>query len=402
MTTLENGRVTTHTSPSHHPLLSERFRGVVCDLDGVVYRGQAAIPYAVEALERLRTSGRGVVYATYNASRTPQEVAGQLEGHGLTLTADDVVTTSPAGAARVAQLVPAGAEVLAIGGTGVVQALRAVGLTPLRAGVVAARAAGSSGAESHQAGTRSGRSATQPNGRVAGGEATDQCTAQGTATTNVAGVLQGYGAEVAWADLAEAAYAVQSGAVWVATNIDSTLPTARGMAPGNGTLVDAVRQATGAEPLVVGKPHTPLYDLSARVLGVTAEQTLAIGDRLDTDIAGANAAGMPSLLVLTGVHGLREVALAATAERPRYVAMDLRALHEPYTEAVQERGGWRCGEARVEADGHGTVTLRAAGSPDERLRCVVAAVWSLRDDERFAAPDRAVWEHLVRQVAGEV
>ena len=145
MTTLENGRVTTHTSPSDHPLLSERFRGVVCDLDGVVYRGQAAIPYAVEALERLRTSGRGVVYATNNASRTPQEVAGQLEGLGLTLTADDVVTSSQAGAARVAQLVPAGAEVLAIGGTGVVQALRAVGLTPLRAGVVAARAAGSSG-----------------------------------------------------------------------------------------------------------------------------------------------------------------------------------------------------------------------------------------------------------------
>ena len=174
------------------------------------------------------------------------------------------------------------------------------------------------------------------------------------------------------------------GAVWVATNIDSTLPTARGMAPGNGTLVDAVRQATGVEPVVVGKPHTPLYDLSARVLGVTAEQTLAIGDRLDTDIAGANAAGMPSLLVLTGVHGLRDLALAAKAERPRYVAMDLRALHEPYAEAVQERGGWSCGDARAEADGHGMVTLQAAGSPDERLRCVVAAVWSLRDDERFA------------------
>ena len=79
--------------------------------------------------------------------------------------------------------------------------------------------------------------------------------------------MQGYGPEVGWADLAEAAYAVQSGAVWVATNVDATLPTARGMAPGNGTLVDAVRQATGKQPVVVGKPHTPLYDLSARVLG---------------------------------------------------------------------------------------------------------------------------------------
>ena len=93
--------------------------------------------------------------------------------------------------------------------------------------------------------------------------------------------MQGYGPEVGWADLAEAAYAVQSGAVWVATNVDATLPTARGMAPGNGTLVDAVRQATGRQPVVVGKPHTPLYDLSARVLGTLPQETLAIGDRLD-------------------------------------------------------------------------------------------------------------------------
>jgi glycerol-1-phosphatase len=402
MTTLENGRVTTHRSPAHGQPLSERFRGVVCDLDGVVYRGQAAIPYAVEALERLRTLGRSVVYATNNASRTPQEVAGQLEGLGLTLTADDVVTSSQAGAARLAQLVPAGAEVLAIGGTGVLEALRAVGLTPLRASVVAARVAESSGVGPHLAGTGSGRPAKEPDGPVARGEATDRRAAQRASTTHVTGVLQGYGAEVAWTDLAEAAYAVQSGAVWVATNVDSTLPTARGMAPGNGTLVDAVRQATGVEPVVVGKPHTPLYDLSARVLGVTAEQTLAIGDRLDTDIAGANAAGMPSLLVLTGVHGLREVALAAAAERPRYVAMDLRALHEPYVEAVQERGAWRCGEARAEADGRGMVTLQAAGSPDERLRCVVAAVWSLCDDERLAELDHGVWEQLAREVAGEM
>ena len=145
----------------------------------------------------------------------------------------------------------------------------------------------------------------------------------------VAGVLQGYGPTVGWADLAEAAYAVQAGAVWVATNVDATLPTARGLAPGNGTLVEAVRQATGVEPLVVGKPHTPLYDLSAQVLGVGPEQTLAIGDRLDTDIAGANAAGMPSLLVLTGVHGVREAARATAAERPRYLATDLRAVGRP-------------------------------------------------------------------------
>ena len=192
---------------------------------------------------------------------------------------------------------------------------------------------------------------------------------------------------VAWADLAEAAYAVQAGAVWVATNVDATLPTARGLAPGNGTLVEAVRQATGVEPLVVGKPHTPLYDLSAQVLGVGPEQTLAIGDRLDTDIAGANAAGMPSLLVLTGVHGVREAARATAAERPRYLAMDLRALAEPYAEAVRSGEGWSCGGARAEVGVDGTVHLAGGGSPDERLRCAVAALWERgRRRHRAARP----------------
>ena len=344
------------------PSLSARYRGVVCDLDGVVYRGHEAVPHAVEALESLRAAGRGVVYATNNASRTPQEVAAQLTSLGLTLTAEDVVTSSQAGATRLAALLPAGAEVLAVGGPGVPDALREVGLTPVRSDTIAV-----SGAD----------------GAV------------------VAGVLQGYGPTVGWADLAEAAYAVQAGAVWVATNVDATLPTARGLAPGNGTLVEAVRQATGVEPLVVGKPHTPLYDLSAQVLGVGPEQTLAIGDRLDTDIAGANAAGMPSLLVLTGVHGVREAARAPAAERPRYLAMDLRALTEPYTEAVRSGDGWSCGGVRAEVGVDGTVHLAGGGSPDERLRCAVAALWGAADaGTELPGPDDAAWDRLVDAVAG--
>ena len=341
------------------PSLSALYRGVVCDLDGVVYRGHEAVPHAVEALEGLRAAGRGVVYATNNASRTPQEVAAQLTSLGLTLAAGDVVTSSQAGATRLAALLPTGAEVLAVGGPGVRDALREVGLTPVPSDTVAARAA------------------------------------------VVAGVLQGYGPTVGWADLAEAAYAVQAGAVWVATNVDATLPTARGLAPGNGTLVEAVRQATGVEPLVVGKPHTPLYDLSAQVLGLGPEQTLAIGDRLDTDIAGANAAGMPSLLVLTGVHGVREAARAIAAERPRYLAMDLRALAEPYAEAVRSGDGWSCGGVRAEVGVDGTVHLAGGGSPDERLRCAVAALWGAADaGTELPGPDDESWGRLADAVAG--
>ena len=218
----------------------------------------------------------------------------------------------------------------------------------------------------------------------------------------VVAVLQGYGPEVGWADLAEAAYAVQSGAVWVATNVDATLPTARGMAPGNGTLVDAVRRATGKQPLVVGKPHTPLYDLSARVLGIRPQETLAIGDRLDTDIAGARAAGMPSLLVLTGVHGLREVAWADASERPRYIAMDLRALDAPYVDPVGDGGAWTCGRARVGVEDGGAVTVARAGSAEERLRCVVAGFWSLRDDGgQVPCHEDEAWDRITEQVIGD-
>ena len=342
----------TPDAPTTSRPLSATVRGVVCDLDGVVYRGHAAVPHAVDALERVRAAGRGVVYATNNAARTPQEVAKQLAGLGLSLTSGDVVTSSQAGAATLAELVPAGSEVLAVGGEGVAEALRGVGLVPLRTLAVAARA---------------GRGDGQP-------PASDR---------GVLGVLQGYGPEVGWADLAEAAYAVQSGAVWVATNVDATLPTARGMAPGNGTLVDAVRQATGRQPVVVGKPHTPLYDLSARVLGTLPQETLAIGDRLDTDIAGARAAGMPSLLVLTGVHGVRECGVGRAPERPRYIAMDLRALDAPYVDPVGDGAVDLWSRPVVVEDG-GAVAVQRAGSADERLRCVVAAFWRLRDDDARA------------------
>jgi hypothetical protein len=191
-------------------------------------------------------------------------------------------------------------------------------------------------------------------------------------------VLQGYGAAVAWTDLAEAAYAVQAGALWVATNIDSTLPTGRGMAPGNGALVGAVRQAVSVDPVVVGKPHTPLYDLSVSVLGTRLDRTLAIGDRLDTDILGATAAGIDSLFVFGGVHGWADVVGADQPARPRYVATDLRSLHSAYAEPVQDPGDpsrWVCGEAQAWVSASGDLVVSRTGILNERLRVALAALW---------------------------
>ena len=332
------------TSPSHNGSLIEGFDGIVCDLDGVIYRGHTAVPHAVESLLSALSNGVHVVYATNNASRAPAEVAAHLDALGLPGPGSRVVTSAQAGARHVAQRCPRGSRVLAVGGPGVFLALQEAGLFPVSAQATAAQ--------------------TAPLGGP------------------LVAVLQGYGADVAWKDLAEAAYAVQAGALWVATNIDSTLPTDRGIAPGNGALVGAVRQAVSVDPVVVGKPHTPLYELSVSVLGTSIARTLAIGDRLDTDIVGATAAGMVSLFVFGGVHGWVDVAGAEPAARPRYVATDLRSLHCAYADPVQDiedSSRWVCGEARAWVSEPGDLVVSRTGTLNERLRAALMALWRAGD-----------------------
>ena len=319
--------------------LVEGFDGIVCDLDGVVYRGKEAVPYAVESLVSAVAAGVRVVYATNNASRSPAEVAAHLTELGLSVPASHVITSAQAGAQHLAQRFGAGARVLAVGGPGVSLALQEVGLIPV------------------------------------------QVQAASTVGPAVA-VLQGYGAQVGWTDLAEVAYTVQAGALWVATNVDSTLPTERGMAPGNGALVAAVRSAVSVDPIVVGKPYTPLYDLSVGVLDTSIDRTLAIGDRLDTDIRGAEATGIDSLFVFGGVHRWVDLVVAGPDARPRYVATDLRSLHSSYAEPVQDiddRSQWVCGEAHARVMGSGDLVVSQAGTLNERLRAALRALWYAGD-----------------------
>lgn len=248
---------------------------VVCDLDGVVYRGAAAVPHAVAMLRAVTVP---ILYATNNASRPPSEVAAHLNDLGLTVVPRDVVTSAEAGAAALARWRP-GARVLAVGGDGVGLALAEAGLVPV------------------------------------------------TSAEDAEAVLQGYGPNVRAADLAEASYAVAAGARWVATNTDATIPSERGIAPGNGALVGAVQKAVGKTPdLVVGKPHPDLYLIAAARLGIAPARVLAVGDRLDTDIEGARAAGLHSVLVLTGVDSRADAERAPAQRRPDHVIEDLRGL----------------------------------------------------------------------------
>ena len=143
--------------------------------------------------------------------------------------------------------------------------------------------------------------------------------------------------------MAQIAYAVEHGATYFVTNRDLTIPRELGIAPGCGSMIMAVINATGVEPVSsAGKPESAMYD-EARILAahdddepVDKEQCLAIGDRLDTDIEAGNRGGYDSLAVLTGVTDPRELMFAPAYLRPTYIAKDLRGLNEPAPEVVHD------------------------------------------------------------------
>lgn len=341
--------------------LAEGFDGIVSDLDGVVYLGPQPVPHAVEAMNLARRRGIRVVFATNNASRTPHQVANQLRSLGLEVADDNVVTSSQAGAARLVEELGPSAPILVVGGPGVLEAVTAAGLSPYRA-----------------------RDTPR-------------------AAESVRGVLQGLGQEVSWLDLAEAAVAIRSGALWVATNLDATVPTDRGECPGNGAMVGAVRHAVGVDPVVTGKPEAPLYLLCATILGCRPDRTLAVGDRLDTDVVGAAKAGMSSLHVGTGVNTIVDVARAEGDRRPTFVAGDLRSLHVPYLPArvvVDGSGAVRatCATAYAEIDATGSILAEGGDRADHSLRAVVAAAWAARDTG-LQGPSVDDWERIARWYA---
>jgi glycerol-1-phosphatase len=270
---------------------------VFADLDGVIYTGDNAVPFAVDSLNAAANLVR-LAYITNNASRTPGAIAEHLNKLGLTVTADDIVSSPQAAVKILATLVDPGSTILVIGGEGLISEV-------VNAGFVV----------------------------------TD------SADDEPAAVIQGFAPTVGWVHLAEASFALHRGIPWVATNTDWTIPVARGVAPGNGTLVSAVHLAVGRLPVFAGKPEKAIFDYAAERFD--ASNALVIGDRLDTDILGANRAGMRSALVLTGIDGPKQVLAASEDHQPTYILSDLRELSQPYPEAVV-----------VEKNGVTTVTVR--------------------------------------------
>jgi len=306
---------------------------VLADLDGVVYKGADAIPHAIESINTAAASVR-VGYITNNASRTAASVAEHLTSLGLDVAADDVVTSSQAGMRVLKGLIADGSTVLVIGGEGITYELE-------KSGYVVTR----------------------------------------SALDKPAAVIQGFSPDVGWVHLAEAAFALhevdgEPEVPWVATNTDWTIPVARGIAPGNGTLVSAVHTAIGRLPIVAGKPEVPMFDVARERFA--SQRALVIGDRLDTDILGANRAGIASVLVLTGIDQAKQVLAAVPEQRPTFILDDLRQLLEPYPATIEEKRGasfvTTVGDCVVVRTAE-TLVVEKQGTAINRLRAGAAAIW---------------------------
>ena len=194
-----------------------------------------------------------------------------------------------------------------------------------------------------------------------------------TAADQPAAVLQGYTPDLSYSMLAEGGLAVTAGALFIASNADSTLPTPRGRQPGNGSLIQVIATATGRVPLIAGKPEPPLH--AEAVARTGARHPLVVGDRLDTDIESAVRSGADSLLVLTGVTHPLDVVLASARHRPTYLAEGLAGLLGPHPEVTVSGGIFSCGGWHVTTGG-GQVTATGTGATIDGLRALCAAAWS--------------------------
>ncbi|HWC35682.1 MAG TPA: HAD-IIA family hydrolase [Mycobacteriales bacterium] len=309
------------------------------DLDGVVNVGEQAAPHAIEALAEAARRGLRTAYLTNNASRSAAEVAERLRTLGADAADADVVTSAQAAARLLADRLERGASVLVAGAAALRDEVAAVGL------------------------------------RVV----TD-------ADPKPDAVVMGYDPTIDYARLAEASIAIRAGAMFVASNLDATLPTPRGLLPGMGSLAALVITATGVHPVVAGKPERPLFDESLTRTG--AHRPLVVGDRLDTDVAGARAAGIPAMAVLTGVTDLLALVTATPAERPDLVAEDLRGLIARHPAADQGRSGDAVAEFDPESN---RIVIRSHGQPEENLAAVVTAGWKATDDG-FEVHDVERWQ----------
>ena len=318
--------------------LAEDYDCALLDLDGTAWSGDERIEHAAASVIEAREAGMASAFVTNNAMRTPQQVADKLNSMDFQATPDMVMTSAMDIAAIMAEELAEGSKVLVIGGAGL-------------------------------------RLALEERGFVLVDSADDEPAA----------VVQGLDKQVDWALLSEGAFAIERGAAFYASNLDATLPVERGQALGNGSLVRAIQHATRKRPTAGGKPEPGIYRRASELVG--ARNPLAVGDRLETDIMGAVAAGVPAMHVLTGVHMARDVIRAPRGQRPSYLAIDMRGLLEAHPAPKHHRDGtWTCGVSQVaKVERSGILTLDDVELTEpvtitiDSYRALAAAAWEYAD-----------------------
>ena len=318
--------------------LAEDYDCALLDLDGTAWSGDERIEHAAASVIEARGLGMASAFVTNNAMRTPAQVTDKLNSMDFEATADMVMTSAMDIAAIMAEELAEGSKVLVIGGAGL-------------------------------------RLALEERGFVLVDSADDEPAA----------VVQGLDKQVNWALLSEGAFAIERGAAFYASNLDATLPVERGQALGNGSLVRAIQHATRKRPTAGGKPEPGIYRRASELVG--ARNPLAVGDRLETDIMGAVAAGVPAMHVLTGVHMARDVIRAPRGQRPSYLAIDMRGLLEAHPAPKHHRDGtWTCGLSQVaKVERSGVLTLDDVELTEpvtitiDSYRALAAAAWEYAD-----------------------
>ncbi|MGD8814335.1 MAG: HAD-IIA family hydrolase [Anaerolineales bacterium] len=248
-------------------------RGLILDMDGVLWRGNQSLPGVAELVMALRSNSIPLLLVTNNASASPEGVQSRLRTMGAEIETKEVLGSSEATIAWLCERLPPPAPVYAIGE----QMLRD---TLVQAGYTL-----------HQ----------QSDG--------------------VSAVVVGIDRQVDWSKMTEASLAIRAGAIFVGTNADPSFPMERGLAPGNGAILAAIQSATGIDPVVIGKPEPHLFKLALKRLGTDPSYTLMLGDRLETDILGGQRAGLVTALVLTGVTKRDELQQASI--QPDWIFEDL-------------------------------------------------------------------------------
>lgn len=259
-------------------MIPDPIKALIIDMDGVIWKSDAPIGNLEATFNRIRERGLKFVFATNNSTNSSEQFAARLKEFGVLVEPWQVVTSSQAAAHAMAQKFPPGTNVFMIGEDGLRTALREKGFEILSV-------------------------EDAPRAKA---------------------VVMGIDRAVTFEKLCEATLLVRRGVPFYATNPDKTFPTPRGEIPGAGAWYSIVVTATDVQPTVAGKPFPFLIELSLEKLGTRKEETLVVGDRLETDIAAGQAVGCPTALVLSGVSTMEQ----ADLWRPKIdiIADDLESL----------------------------------------------------------------------------